>query len=393
MSFRKKIVNQIDVRGKRVFVRVDFNVPLKDGRVADDTRIVKALPTIEYLIDQGARVILASHLGRPKGGVEPEFSLAPAAKRLSELLGQEVKMAPDCVGAEVRSLVDAMEAGDVALLENVRFHKGETKNDPEFCKQLAELADAYVMDAFGSAHRAHASTEGITKFLKPCAAGFLVQKELEYLGGALESPKRPFLAILGGAKIDTKIGVIESLLAKVDKLFLAGGMAYTFYKAMGHEIGKSLFDEAGFEKAKALLDDPSGKLTLPVDCIVADKFEAGAQTRAVGVDSIPADWFGVDIGPKTIETLKKEIAAAGTVVWNGPVGVFEIDEFATGTREIAEALASSDAVSVIGGGDSAAAIMKFGLEDRMTHISTGGGASLEFLEGKELPGIAALDDA
>ena len=393
MSFDKMIVDQMDVKGKRVFVRVDFNVPLEDGKISDDNRIVAALPTIKYLVQKGAVVILGSHLGRPKGGPKPEFSLKPVAKRLSELLGKPVKMAPDCVGPEVEALVAGSKPGDVILLENLRFHAEEEKNDPAFCQQLAKLADAYVMDAFGTAHRAHASTEGVTKFLKPCAAGFLVKKELDYLGKALESPLRPFVAILGGSKVDTKVGVIESLLKKVDKLLIGGGMAYTFYKAMGYEIGKSLFDEPGFEKAKALLAQKSDKLVLPVDCIAADKFEAGAATKVVDAKAIPADWMGVDIGPKTIEMFKKEIARAGTVVWNGPVGVFEIDEFAKGTREIANALASSRCISVIGGGDSASAVKKFGVEDKMTHISTGGGASLEFLEGQVLPGIAALTDA
>ncbi len=393
MSFAKKIVNQVDVQGKRVFVRVDFNVPLSGTVITDDNRIVQALPTIQHLVKQGAKVLLASHLGRPKEGPDPAFSLAPAAKRLGELLGQPVQMAPDCVGPEVKALVDAMKPGDVLMLENVRFHKGETKNDPELSKQMAELADVYVNDAFGSAHRAHCSTEGIAAFVRPAVAGFLIQKELDYLGNALDNPKRPFVAILGGAKVDTKIGVIESLLPKVDKLILGGGMAYTFYKAMGYEIGASLFDEAGFEKAKALLAAKNDKLVLPIDCLVADKFEAGAQTQAVGVDGIPAGWQGVDIGPKSVALFKDIIASAGTVVWNGPVGVFEIDDFAKGSLAVAEALAASSAITVIGGGDSAAAIKKFGLEAKMSHISTGGGASLEFLEGKVLPGIATLDNA
>ncbi len=393
MSFSKKIVNQVDVQGKRVFVRVDFNVPLSGTVITDDNRIVQALPTIQHLVKQGAKVLLASHLGRPKEGPDPAFSLAPAATRLSELLGQPVQMAPDCVGPEVKALVDTMKPGDVLMLENVRFHKGETKNDPELSKQMAELADVYVNDAFGSAHRAHCSTEGIAAFVRPAVAGFLIQKELDYLGNALDNPKRPFVAILGGAKVDTKIGVIESLLPKVDKLILGGGMAYTFYKAMGYEIGASLFDEAGFEKAKALLAAKNDKLVLPIDCLVADKFEAGAQTKAVGVDGIPAGWQGVDIGPKSVALFNDIIASAGTVVWNGPVGVFEIDDFAKGSLAVAEAMAASSAITVIGGGDSAAAIKKFGLEDKMSHISTGGGASLEFLEGKVLPGIATLDNA
>ncbi|HNY28925.1 MAG TPA: phosphoglycerate kinase [Candidatus Sumerlaeota bacterium] len=393
MSFAKKIVNQVDVQGKRVFVRVDFNVPLSGTVITDDNRIVQALPTIQYLVKQGAKVLLASHLGRPKEGPDPAFSLAPAAKRLGELLGQPVQMAPDCVGPEVKALVDALKPGDVLMLENVRFHKGETKNDPELSKQMAELADVYVNDAFGSAHRAHCSTEGIAAFVRPAVAGFLIQKELDYLGNALDNPKRPFVAILGGAKVDTKIGVIESLLPKVDKLILGGGMAYTFYKAMGYEIGDSLFDEAGFEKAKALLAAKNDKLVLPIDCLVADKFEAGAKTQAVDISGIPAGWQGVDVGPKSVALFKSIIASAGTVVWNGPVGVFEIDDFAKGSQAVAEALAASSAITVIGGGDSAAAIKKFGLEAKMSHISTGGGASLEFLEGKVLPGIATLDNA
>jgi putative MATE family efflux protein len=369
MRFAKKIVNQIDVRNKRVFVRVDFNVPLDGETITDDIRIVEALPTIKYLIENGAKTILASHLGRPKGGPDPKFSLKPVAKRLGELLGKNVVMAPDCVGPEVEKLAAAMQPGDVMMLENVRFNAGETKNDPEFTKQLAALAECYVNDAFGSAHRAHSSTEGVAHLLSPCAAGFLIQKELEYLGNALETPKRPFIAILGGAKVDTKMGVIESLLGKVDQLYLGGGMCYTFYKAMGYEIGHSLFDEAGFDKAKQLLDAKNPKMILPTDAVVADKFEAGAQTKAVSVDAIPADWQGVDMGPKSLDGLCQEIANAGTVVWNGPVGVFEIDDFAVGTRKVAEAMASSDAITIIGGGDSAAAIKKFGLEKKMTHIS------------------------
>lgn len=393
MSFAKKIVDQIDVKGKRVFVRVDFNVPLDGTTITDDIRIAKALPTIKHLIEQGAKVVLGSHLGRPKDAPEAAFSLKPAAIRLSEMLGKEVKMPSDCIGDEAEALVAAMEPGDVILLENLRFHKGEKKNDPEFCAALAKLADVYVNDAFGTAHRAHASTEGVTKLLSPCVAGFLIQRELEYLGKSLENPKRPFVAILGGAKVDTKVGVIESLLGKVDQLLLGGGMSYTFYKAMGYEIGDSLFDEAGYAKTQELLDAKNEKLILPTDCIVADKFAADANTKAVDADGIEAGWEGIDIGPKTVAMFQKIIKNAGTVVWNGPVGVFEIDAFAAGTKAVAEALAESDCISIIGGGDSAAALKKFGLDDKMTHISTGGGASLEFLEGKVLPGIAALDDA
>ncbi|MFP4379279.1 MAG: phosphoglycerate kinase [Candidatus Sumerlaeia bacterium] len=391
MSFAKKIVDQIDVKGKRVFVRCDFNVPLDGDTITDDIRIASALPTIKHLVSQNAKVILASHLGRPKGEAKPEFSLKPVAKRLGELLGKEVKMAPDCIGDEVKGMVDAMAEGGVILLENVRYHKGEEKNDSDFAAKLAELADAYVNDAFGTAHRAHASTEGVTKHLDPCAAGFLIKKELDYLGNAVEDPKRPFLAILGGAKVDTKVGVIESLLTKVDKLGIGGGMMFTFAKAQGHEIGKSLFDEPGFEVAKKLVNED--KLVLPVDTVIADEFDANANTDVVDIDGIKEGWLGMDIGPKSIENLKQEIMKAGTVVWNGPMGVFEMEKFAAGTKAVADALAESDCISIIGGGDSAAAIKKFGLEDKMSHISTGGGASLEFLEGKTLPGIAALDDA
>ncbi len=393
MAFAKKIVDQIDVAGKRVFVRVDFNVPLDGKTITDDNRVRAALPTIKHLVEQGAKVILASHLGRPKGEFDDAFSLAPVAECLAGLLGKDVKMAPDSVGSEVEALVGEMSDGDVVLLENLRFHAGEKGNDPEFCKQLAALADAYVNDAFGTAHRAHASTAGVTEFLSPCAAGFLIKKELDFLGNAVEDPKRPFVAILGGSKVDTKVGVIDSLLGKVDKLLIGGGMAYTFYKAMGYEIGESLFDEPGFEKAKKLLEDVSDKLVLPVDCVAADEFDAEANTQNVDRDSIPEGWMGLDIGPKSVDLFVDEIKKAKTVVWNGPVGVFEIDKFANGTKKVAEALAETDATTIIGGGDSAAAIKKFGLADKMSHISTGGGASLEFLEGKELPGIAALDEA
>jgi len=394
MSFAKRVVDQIDVKGKRVFVRVDFNVPLDDNRnITDDARIVKSLPTIQYLVNKSARVILASHLGRPKGQRQAKYSLAPTAKRLGELLGKAVTLAPDCVGPGTEQVVAGMQAGDVVLLENLRFHAEEEQNDPEFCKQLAKLADLYVNDAFGTAHRAHASTEGVTRFLSPKVAGFLIKKELDYLGGALESPKRPFIAILGGAKIDTKVGVIENLLKRVDKLLIGGGMAYTFYKAMGYEIGTSLFDEKGFAKAQELVGRKGTKLVLPVDCVVADKFEASAATKVVAANAIPAGWQGVDIGPQTVKQYCDEIAKAGTVIWNGPVGVFEMEPFAKGTKEIAQALAQSEAVSIIGGGETAAAVKQFGLDDAMTHVSTGGGASLEFLEGIVLPGIAALDDA
>lgn len=392
----KLTVDKQDVKGKRVFVRVDFNVPIEKGIITDDMRIRGALPTIKLLVERQAKVILAAHLGRPKGGPSSEFSLAPAAKRLSELLGKPVTMAPDCIGPEVEKLVSEMKNGDVLMLENVRFHKGEEKNDPEFARALASLADMYVDDAFGTAHRAHASTEGITHFLKgPFAAGFLIQKELKYLGDALDKPERPFLAILGGKKVADKIGVIRNLLKKVDSLIIGGGMAYTFYKAQGLEIGASLFDQEAFETAKEILKEFGGmpeKILLPVDCLVADKFDVSANTKVVAANAIPAGWQGVDIGPESIEIFIDKIKRAKTIVWNGPMGVFEIDKFAEGTRKIAEAMAQSEAVTVIGGGDSAAALEKFGLAGKMTHVSTGGGASLEFLEGIQLPGIAALTD-
>ena len=394
MGFAKKVVDQIDVKDKRAFVRVDFNVPLDEHQsITDDARIVKSLPTIQYLVNKGAKVVLASHLGRPKGQPKPEYSLAPTAKRLGELLGKSVLLAPDCIGEETEKLIASMHSGDVVMLENLRFHAEEEKNDPAFCQALAKLADLYVCDAFGTAHRAHASTEGITRYLSPKVAGFLIKKELDYLGGALESPKRPFVAILGGAKVDTKVGVIENLLKKVDKLLIGGGMAYTFYKAKGYEIGNSLFDEKGFEKAKQLLAEVSDKLVLPPDCLIADKFDAAADTRTVAADAIPAGWMGMDIGPEAVKLYSNIIANAGTVIWNGPVGVFEMEAFAEGTKKIAKALADSNAVSIIGGGETAAAVKEFGFEDSMSHVSTGGGASLEFLEGIELPGIAALDEA
>jgi phosphoglycerate kinase len=395
---KKSLRDLSDLRGKRVFVRVDFNVPLDGETITDDTRIRESLPTIKYLIDQGAKVILASHLGRPKGKVVDSMRLAPAARRLSELLGKPVVMAPDCVGPEVEKLVAGLGEGDVLLLENLRFHPEEEKNDPEFAKKLAALADLFVQDAFGSVHRAHASTEGITHFLPVKVAGFLVEKELKYLGEALDNPQRPFVAILGGSKVSSKIAVISNLLQKVDALLLGGGMTYTFIKAQGGSIGSSLFEPETLDVAKKTLEDAKAggkKLLLPVDnlaCQSTDKPDPAAPRQVFPANSIPDGWMGVDIGPKTIELYLAELAKAKTVVWNGPVGVFEIDEFAGGTRAIAEALASSSAITVIGGGDSAAAVKKFGLKDKMTHVSTGGGASLEYLEGKKLPGIEALDD-
>ncbi|MBX3730054.1 MAG: phosphoglycerate kinase [Candidatus Sumerlaeia bacterium] len=405
----KKSVRDIDVTGKRVLVRCDFNVPLDANQnITDDTRITESLPTIRHLIDNKARVIVCSHLGRPDGKRVPEMSLAPVAKRLGELLGFDVPLAPDCVGAEVEKMAAAVAPGRVLLLENVRFHKEEDeKKDKatgkfrdermDFARRLASLADLYVNDAFGTAHRDHCSTCGVTKFLSPSVAGFLIEKELKYLQAGLDNPKRPLVAILGGAKVGSKIGVIRALLAKVDVLFLGGGMTYTFFKAQGKEIGKSLFDAETFDTAKALLEEfktSKAKVIMPVDVLVADKFAAGANTKVVGVDAIPADMEGVDIGTETIKLLEAELAKAGTVVWNGPVGVFEIADFAAGTRAIADKLAALDSViSIIGGGDTAAAIAQYDLKEKMDHVSTGGGASLEFLEGRKLPGIEALNPA
>lgn len=395
----KLSIDDLNLKGKNVFMRVDFNVPLDAQRnITDDLRIRAALPSIQKIINDGGRVILSSHLGRPKGQPKPEFSLKPAAGRLTELLGKPVMFAPDCIGKDVDTMKQALKDGDVLLLENLRFHAGEEKNDPEFAKQLAVHCDVYVNDAFGSAHRAHASTEGVTKYFKRCAAGYLMQKELKFLGEALENPRRPFVAILGGAKISGKIDVIENLLGKTDALIIGGGMSFTFYKAHGWEIGKSILEEDRLEMAKEILkrsQDSKTDLELPVDVLVADKFEAGANTRTVGVHEIPEDWMGVDIGDKSIAKFKEILAKAKTVVWNGPMGVFEIPDFARGTEAIARYLADitqKGATTIVGGGDSAAAVTKFELEDQLTHVSTGGGASLEFLEGKTLPGVAALTD-
>lgn len=390
----KLTVSDLDMGGKRVLVRVDFNVPLQDGVVTDDGRIRAALPTIEYLRRQGARVILVSHLGRPKGQVVEELRMAPVARRLSELLGSEVKTVPACVGPEVEQAAASLADGEVLLLENVRFYPGETKNDPDFAKQLAAVADAFVNDAFGAAHRAHASTVGVAELL-PAAAGFLIQRELEFLGRALENPEKPFLAVLGGAKVSDKIGVIRNLLPKVDALAIGGGMAYTFLKAQGHEVGQSLVDEERVELAKELMDEARQhdvELLLPVDVVVADRFAEDAARKVVDVTDIPADWQGLDIGPKTRKLFAKQIERARTIVWNGPMGVFEWAPFAEGTEEVAKAMAASGGVTIVGGGDSAAAVAQYGLSDKVSHVSTGGGASLEFLEGKELPGIAALQD-
>jgi phosphoglycerate kinase len=396
MSYKKKTLEQIDVKGKRVFMRVDFNVPMDENQnVTNDRRIRAALPSIQYLLDQGASVVLASHLGRPKGQVNPKYSLKPVAARLAELLGKPVKFAPDCIGAETEALAKALKPGEVLLLENVRFHAEEEKNNPDFSKALASLAEVYVSDAFGTVHRAHASTEGVAHLLKPAVAGFLIAKELKYLGGALANPERPLVAILGGAKVGSKIAVITNLLKIVDTIVIGGGMAYTFYKIMGKEIGESLFDAESADIARQILEDAkkSGKkFLLPVDCVVADKFDNAAASQVVSVDAIPAGWMGMDIGPKTIEMITGEVKGAKTVVWNGPLGVFEMPNFAKGTKAVAEALAASDAVTVLGGGETAQAAEEFGLAEKMTLVSTGGGASLEFMEGKILPGIAALDD-
>ncbi|MGX2961565.1 phosphoglycerate kinase [Peribacillus sp. JNUCC 23] len=390
----KKSIKDINVAGKRVFCRVDFNVPMQDGQITDDTRIRAALPTIQHLIDAGAKVILASHLGRPKGQVVEELRLTPVAKRLSELLGKDVRKTDEAYGAAVSAEISKMEDGDVLLLENVRFYPGEEKNEAELAKSFAELADVYVNDAFGAAHRAHASTEGIANYI-PAVAGLLMEKELEVLSKALSNPERPFTAIIGGAKVKDKIGVIENLLEKVDNLIIGGGLAYTFVKSEGHEIGKSLLEADKIELAQSFIQKAKEKgvnLYMPVDVIVADDFGPDVNNKVVAIDSIPADWEALDIGPKTREIYADVINNSKLVIWNGPMGVFELDIFANGTKQVAQALADSSAYSIIGGGDSAAAAEKFKLADKMSHISTGGGASLEFMEGKELPGVVALND-
>lgn len=395
----KLSIRDISIQGQHVLMRVDFNVPLIEGRVANDKRIRAALPSIRHLLDNGARLILMSHLGRPKGQRQPEMSLRPCAAVLSQYLNQPVEFAPDCVGEDVRAQVNKLQAGQVLLLENLRFHAAETKNDPDFARQLAELAQVYVNDAFGTAHRAHASTEGVTHFIQPCVAGFLMIKELDYLGKALENPKRPFVSILGGAKISGKIDVIQNLLPKVDRLLIGGAMAYTFLHAKGLNIGRSMLEEDKEELAKDLLEQGRQKIILPVDSMVSRTFDLSqgsiGDLEAVAVDSIAEDAAGLDIGPATIARFQQELTGAQTVVWNGPMGVFEIQDTARGTYEIAKLLAQMTdhgAVTIIGGGDSAAAAEKAGVAERMSHISTGGGASLEFLEGKTLPGVAALTD-
>jgi phosphoglycerate kinase len=399
---KKTIANlsEADVSGKRVLVRADFNVPLDDsGKITDDTRIRAALPTIKDLIGKGGKVILCSHMGRPKGQVKEELRLTPVAKRLSELLGQDVIKCDDCVGDEVTATVNQMQNGQVALLENLRFHNEEEKNDAEFAKKLAANADLYVNDAFGTAHRAHASTEGVTHYLNPSVAGYLIEKELNYLQKAIENPQRPLAAIIGGSKVSSKIGVIETLLEKCDKLLIGGGMIFTFYKARGLSVGKSLVEEDKLELAKSLeakAKEKGVELLLPTDVVVADNFAPDANDQTVSIENIPDGWMGLDIGPDSVKVFQEALADCKAVIWNGPMGVFEFDKFAVGTEAIARSLADltkKGATTIIGGGDSVAAVEKVGVADQMSHISTGGGASLELLEGKELPGIVALDDA
>lgn len=391
----KKSVRDIDVAGKKVFIRVDYNVPMdKDGNITEDTRIRATLPTLKYLLSQNAAVIIASHLGRPKGEVVPAFSLAPVAKRLAELLGQEVALAPDCVGPEAEEKAKALQPGQILMLENLRYHKAEEKNDPEFSRQLAGLADVAVNDAFGVSHRAHASVEGVTKYL-PAVAGFLMEKEILFVGQTVANPTPPFVAIIGGAKVSDKIGVIENLLNKVNTLIIGGGMANTFLAAQGYDIGKSLLEADKIDLAKSLIVTAKEKgvnLLLPTDVVIAEKFAANALHKAVSVANIDSEWMALDIGPETAKVYAKAVETAQTIVWNGPMGVFEMDAFANGTETVAKAVAASNATSIVGGGDSIAALEKAGLSDKITHISTGGGASLEFLEGKVLPGIAALAD-
>jgi len=387
----KKTVRDVSVAGKRVIVRVDFNVPLAEGHVADDTRIRAALPTVQFLLDEGARVILMSHLGRPKGQVKEEMRLGPVGERLSALLGRPMTALRDCVGPEVRAAAERLAEGEVLLLENLRFHPGEEKNDPAFARALASLAEVYVNDAFGTAHRAHASTVGVADYL-PAVAGFLVEKEIEFLGQALDSPARPFVTILGGAKISDKIGVVDHLLDKVDRLLVGGGMANTFLKAQGLEMGDSLVEDDALDTARDLLARAGDRLLLPVDVVVADEFADDAASMTVAVENVPPGWRVLDIGPETVACFREALTGARTVVWNGPMGVFEFPNFARGTAALARALAGLEATTIVGGGDSAAAVRQAGLAEEMTHISTGGGASLDMLEGKTLPGLAALED-
>jgi phosphoglycerate kinase len=389
--FNKKTVKDIEVGGKRVLVRVDFNVPIKDGQVADDTRIRASLPTIQYLLEHNAAVILCSHLGRPKGGPDPAFSLRPAADRLSELIARPVSFVPVPVGPAAVQAAKNLQSGEVLVLENTRFNPGETKNDPEMAKQLADLADIFVLDAFGSAHRAHASTEGVTHYL-PSVAGFLLEKEIRYLGQAIANPEHPFVAILGGAKVSDKIGVIRNLLARADKVLIGGGMANTFLKAMGNPVGDSLVEDEVLDTARDLLAEGAKRLVLPADLVIANAFDAEADWDIIPVGPVPDGWRIMDIGPETVSGFAKAVAEAKTVVWNGPMGVFEFPRFAQGTFGLAKAVAESQATSIVGGGDSVAALQEAGLADQITHLSTGGGASLEMLEGKELPGVAALQD-
>ena len=395
-ALNKKTIEDIDVKGKKVLARCDFNVPLKDGEITNDKRIVAALPTIKYLMEHGAKVILCSHLGRPKGEYKPEFSLAPVAKRLSEYLGVEVKLAEDAevVGPNAKAMAAELKDGEVMLLENVRYRAEETKNEENFSKELASLADIFVNDAFGTAHRAHCSTTGVAAYL-PAVCGYLIQKEIKFMGGALANPKRPLVAILGGAKVSDKIGVIENLIDKGDTIIIGGGMAYTFMKYLGHNIGTSLLEADWVEKAGEMMkkaEDKGVKFLIPVDNKVGKEYDENTEAKVVSSDDIPDGWMGLDIGPKTQEVFADAIKGAGTVIWNGPMGVSEWDNFAAGTISVAKAVADSGAISIIGGGDSVAAVTKLGFADKMSHISTGGGASLEFLEGKDLPGICALQD-
>ncbi len=393
---KKKTVRDVDLKGKRIIMRVDFNVPLdKEGNITDDTRIRAALPTIKYVLEQDTKLILMSHLGRPKGQVKEELRLAPVGKRLQELLGKDIIVCKDSIGEEVKKIISGMQSGDIVILENLRFHKEEEANDPEFAKELASYADIYVNDAFGTAHRAHASTEGIAHYL-PAVAGFLMEKEIDFLGKLLYQPAKPYIAIIGGAKVSSKIGVLEKLLEKVDALLIGGGMSYTFLKAKGFEVGNSLVETEKINLAFELIkkaDEKGVSLQFPVDNLVANRIDADAKVKLTDTNAIPKDMIGVDIGPKTIKQYKKEIKKASTIFWNGPMGIFEIDKFAKGTIQIAKAVASAKGTTVVGGGDSVAAVNKVGVADKIDHVSTGGGASLEFLEGKELPGIKVLEDA